>query len=110
MVKTKTELNKIIKYFISNLKKKIRISYVISFGSYARGNPRPYSDIDVAVISPDFNEMDEIKAMQFLSLEAKDSEALIEPISFPSKELKHIEKGSFLDYILKNGRIVYKAV
>lgn len=108
MVKTKVELNKSINRFISKVRKKIRISYVILFGSYANGTPRPYSDIDLAVISPDFDKMKEIEAMQFLSLQAKDSDILIEPVSFPFKELKHLTKGSFLDYILKNGKIVYK--
>lgn len=110
MVKTKTELNRAIASFIFNLKKKIRISHVILFGSYARGKPRPYSDIDLAVISPDFDKMSEIKAMQFLSLQVKDSDVLIEPISFSSKELKHVPKGSFLGYILKHGKMVYKTV
>lgn len=108
MVKTKIELNKSINRFITRLKKRIRISYVILFGSYAKGSQRPYSDIDLAVISPDFDKMGEIEAMQFLSLQAKDSDVLIEPISFPLKELKYLIKGSFLDYILKNGKIVYK--
>lgn len=108
MVKTKTELNKSINHFISRLKRKIRISYVILFGSYAKGTPRPYSDIDLAVISPNFDKMKEIEAMQFLSLQAKDTDVLIEPISFSLKELKHLTKGSFLDYILKNGKIIYK--
>lgn len=109
MLKTETELRKSINRFISRLKRKIRISYVILFGSYARGTPHPYSDIDIAVISPNFDRMKEIEAMQFLSLQAKDSDILIEPISFPLKELKHLTNGSFLDYILKNGRIVYKS-
>lgn len=109
MVKTETQLKKAINRFITRLRRKIRISQIILFGSYARGNPRPYSDIDVAVISPDFNKMSEIEAMQFLSLQAKDADILIEPISFPSKELKHPVTGSFLDYILKNGKIIYKS-
>lgn len=108
MVKTKTELDKSINRFINRIKKKIHVSYVILFGSYANGTPRPYSDIDIAVISPDFDKMKEIEAMQFLSLQAKDSDILIEPLSFPLKELKHLTHGSFLDYILKNGKIVYK--
>lgn len=107
MVKTKAELDKSIGRFVSRIGKKIHVIYVILFGSYAGGTPRPYSDIDIAVISPDFDKMREIDAMQFLSVQAKDTDILIEPISFPAKELRHLMKGSFLDYILKNGKIVY---
>ena len=80
---------------------------MILFGSYARGNPRPYSDIDIAIISPNFDRMSEIKAMQFLSLGAKETDVLIEPLSFPLKELKNLEKGSFLDHIVKTGKIIF---
>ncbi len=37
--------------------KKLHLRKVILFGSYAYGDPRKRSDIDIAVISPDFSNL-----------------------------------------------------
>ena len=43
--------------FIKELKKKkIRVAKVVLFGSRASGTAHEYSDIDVAVVSPDFGK------------------------------------------------------
>lgn len=48
---------RIIKKFVKALKKEgIAIERVILYGSYAKGNPHPDSDIDVAVVSKNFGE------------------------------------------------------
>ena len=53
MVEKKIE--RIIQKFVAVLLNKgIRIEQVILYGSYASGNINPYSDIDIAIISPDF--------------------------------------------------------
>jgi len=55
MVEKKIEQT--INAFIKELKKKkIKISKVILFGSRASGRAHEYSDIDVAVVSPDFGK------------------------------------------------------
>jgi uncharacterized protein len=38
-------------------KKSLRVDRVILFGSYAHGKPHKDSDLDIAVISPDFEKM-----------------------------------------------------
>jgi len=38
------------------LKKNIKIDQVILYGSYASGHMKLYSDIDIAIISPDFGK------------------------------------------------------
>jgi predicted nucleotidyltransferase len=46
-----------INAFIKELKsKKIKVAKVILFGSRASGRAHEYSDIDVAVVSPDFGK------------------------------------------------------
>ena len=46
-----------INAFIKELKrKKIKIAKVVLFGSRASGRAHEYSDIDVAVVSPDFGK------------------------------------------------------
>lgn len=40
--------------FVEKLQSSIRVSGAYLFGSYAKGNATPDSDIDVLVLSPDF--------------------------------------------------------
>ena len=41
--------------FVDKLKRSIRVSGAYLFGSYAKGNATPDSDIDVLILSPDFS-------------------------------------------------------
>jgi predicted nucleotidyltransferase len=50
-------IQQIIKAFIQELKKrKIKVAKVILYGSRASGRSHEYSDIDVAIVSPDFGK------------------------------------------------------
>jgi|SRR3989344_3130924 len=74
--------------FVSELQKSgIRVQNAYLFGSYAKGNPKSYSDIDVCVISPDFGKdfVDEIVKMKQISRVVDDR---IEPIPFDNERLQ----------------------
>ena len=45
-----------VNHFINELKKKYRVQAAYIYGSHSKGNPTIWSDIDVAVISPDFSD------------------------------------------------------
>jgi predicted nucleotidyltransferase len=47
MALSEDQVIKIIRGFITELRREIPIKEVILFGSYARGNPKEYSDIDL---------------------------------------------------------------
>ncbi len=66
MVTISKELLDIINEYISKLSKEIKIDKVILFGSYAKGTNREDSDIDLAIFSDAFNEMDRVEGMTFL--------------------------------------------
>jgi len=52
-----TEIKQIIKRFVDTLAKKgVRIEQVILYGSYVSGNVHPGSDLDLAIVSPDFGK------------------------------------------------------
>ena len=51
---TKENVKSIISSFVESIKKDITVDQVYLFGSYAKGNPDRYSDIDLAVVSGDF--------------------------------------------------------
>ncbi len=56
MAAISSEIEAIIRRFITLLQKERRISRVFLYGSHAKGIAGEWSDIDLAVVSPDFSE------------------------------------------------------
>ncbi len=56
MVVATDEVIKVVEKFLRIVKDaNIRVERAILFGSYARGNAGEWSDIDIAIVSPDFS-------------------------------------------------------
>lgn len=54
---TKSDLKKIVKELKSALRKSgIKVGQLILFGSYAKGRPHPFSDVDLCVVSGQFGK------------------------------------------------------
>jgi predicted nucleotidyltransferase len=78
----KNKAIRIIKKFINALKREgINIDRVVLFGSYASGNARPESDIDIAIISKDFGN-DRVEEGMTLFRIAGKIDARLEPVPF----------------------------
>ncbi len=101
-------LNKVLREYRRKLQQRIKIRQVILFGSYARGRPRDYSDVDLAIISPDF-EGGTKRDYLLLDRAARDISPLIEAFPYTPRELKKRVKGDFLDEILRTGKVVYQS-
>ena len=56
MVKKQNKINESIKHFIAEIQKQYRIQAVYLYGSNAKGKTSIWSDIDLAIISPDFSD------------------------------------------------------
>ena len=95
-----------IRKYVDELKKEITIDRVILFGSYARGNPKSYSDIDLAIFSKDFQDKDEIRNMQYLFQKTMAVDTSIEPHPFHPRDLRSPVKGTVVYEILKTGKRV----
>lgn len=95
MVKTKNEIEKTIKKFVSEISKDYRVTQVILFGSYAKGNPQPESDIDIAVVSPDFRDKPEMEILQYLSRKAMNFDTTFEVVAFVPEDLISPDPRSF---------------
>lgn len=95
-----------IKKFVEFLKQDIHVDRVVLFGSYAKGKPKPYSDIDLAIFSRNFKDKDELKNMQYLFKKASAVDTAIEPHPFHPKDLKSPEKGGLLYEIIKTGKVI----
>ena len=76
---------RVIKKFVNALKREgITIDRVILYGSYAKGNARFDSDIDVAVISKDFGK-DRVEEGMVLFRIAGKIDSRLEPVPFSTK-------------------------
>ncbi len=109
MVTTKAELSKTISDFVEGARSGIEIEVVLLYGSYARGTPHEWSDIDLAVISPDFEGVPMWRRQEVLAHLAALSDVRIEPIGYPSSEYHSPGPHSFLREIIRTGRVVYEA-
>jgi predicted nucleotidyltransferase len=79
------KVKQIINRFVDILVKKgIRIDQVILYGSYASGNMKQYSDIDLAIISPDFGN-DKFEESKLLLQAAWRVDPRIQPMPISSE-------------------------
>jgi len=98
----------IVNQYIETLKKRIRIDKVILFGSSVRGTIGQWSDIDLAVVSPDFGQ-NVIRDMEFLSLTAWEVNSAIEALAYTPDEYERADHQSFLGEIKRTGKLVYES-
>ena len=103
-----SELRKAVADFIERLQKGIRIEAVILYGSYAQGAPHEWSDVDIAVISPDFEGLSLSKRQEILSRLSLGRYPRLAPIGYPSSEYDDPAPASFLREIIRTGRVVWQ--
>lgn len=101
------DVEDVVMKFIAELRKRIRIRRVVLFGSYARGNPRPWSDIDLAVVSPDFHGGTE-EDFLLLAETARKVTSQIEAIPYLPEDMDDCDSRSFEADILRNGKILFE--
>ena len=92
-----------IKAKVDQLKQTIPIDCVFLYGSYAKGCPKEYSDIDLEVISPVFGN-DIIEEGVMLMLAFQDVSIMVEPRAYSREKYEAAEHGTFLhDEVIKKG-------
>lgn len=103
MAEISKEVDKTLTEYIQEVEKHLKLKKAVIFGSYAKGNFREDSDVDVAIFSDTFEgkSLIEINTLLF-SLARKFKNICIEPIGFDSSELNN--GNPFIKEILKNGR------
>ena len=90
-----------INEFIKEIKKHYNITTIILFGSYAKGTENEDSDIDIAVISDDFEDIYE--CMANLMGMTWDIDARIEPHPIKKKDFDYYDKIIAMDsYNIRN--------
>jgi predicted nucleotidyltransferase len=106
MVKDKAIIINKIKKYIKALEKNITVYKVILYGSWANGKPDEFSDIDLAIFSPDFGKH-KLKELQLLSKLSWEIDESIEAIPYSSDKLFTQNPLNFVYEIIKTGKTIY---
>ncbi len=105
---TRTEIKKLAKILVAELEKnRIKVAKIILYGSYAKGNPRDHSDIDVAIISPSFKDKRLLTIQEQLSKALSKYLAVIEPVGYSSEDFQIAAPETLLGEIKRSGKILY---
>jgi len=100
MFKKTRDVKRIIEKYRQELKNlNINSQKIILYGSYAKGNPREDSDIDLIVISDDFKDMNLRERLEILGIAAGRVFEPIEALGYTPKEIKQ-KKETFLEVII----------
>ena len=105
------DTKKVILKYIEGLKKVgIDPEQILLYGSYATGMAHKWSDIDIIVISKDFETIPPLKRLELLSLATWDVDAPIEAQGYTPREIAKGGKESIIwEEIERNHKVVYKA-
>ncbi|MBI5300453.1 MAG: nucleotidyltransferase domain-containing protein [Deltaproteobacteria bacterium] len=103
MVKTKNQIKTIIKAFVKEVRKSYRVEQAILFGSYVSGKATEFSDIDLAIVSPDFRGRPEMEILMDLSRKAMKIDTSLEVLAFTPEELVSPDPLSFSYQVKKTG-------
>lgn len=94
------------KYIQAIRNRNIRVEKAILFGSCAKGSTDENSDIDIAIISPDFGR-DYLEEAVMLKEISEDIDLDISPRPYSLNEYKRVKQGQFLyDEIISKGKPV----
>ena len=97
MAKKNDDITKIVKFFLKQVNRQYKIVEAYLYGSFAKGDAREWSDIDVAIISYDFSDDLFDERLNLMQMAASIDDR-IEPKPF---------KSEFFDY---NDPLVYEIV
>jgi predicted nucleotidyltransferase len=104
MAQARQQIKRLVSQYIRNLEKLgISIEKVIVFGSQAKGTFNKDSDIDIAIISEDFEKMGLWDRAKYLGRAARNIPYPIEALGFSPSQLKKVEQGTILDEITRSG-------
>ena len=96
----KRDILKIIDAYSKEIKKRYNVTDIILFGSYAKGTENEDSDIDIAIVSDDFDDI--YDCMAVLMGMTWDIDARIEPHPIKKKDFDEISN-FFVKEIIDTG-------
>jgi len=106
MVKTEREIKEIISRYTVELKKLgITSQRILLYGSYATGNAREDSDIDLIVISENFKNMNIRERLELLGIAGGKVFEPIAALGYTPEEIEANRRGTFLEEVLEQAQL-----
>ena len=109
MLKTNLSLNQIARELADFLSQHIHVDKLILFGSHGYGQPREDSDIDIAVISEDFERMSVLDKIDLFARTSVAVDSRVELVGFPKKKFMNPDPCTLLGVIKQRGKILISA-
>ena len=107
-VKTATHTEELIRRTLEYLRQRIQVEQAVLFGSHARGGADEWSDVDLAIISPDFARMPHTRLMDLLVDVSLAVDPSVEIRAYTPQDLQEARPSNFLGHILAEGKVVYR--
>lgn len=107
MAKATIDVTNAIMQYARALEKVIRLDKIILFGSYSRRASGEWSDIDLAVISPDFDGLDMFARLDLIAPARASRDSRIEALGYGSRQFEHADRLTFLGEIKRTGKVIY---
>ena len=104
MVRQFSEIEEIVRKVIRLVSESSPVQAAYLFGSYAAGNPRDDSDIDIAIFADGVDEMGAEERIVLITKIQKQFDAEIELHLFSSDMLKEERPSNFFGYIIAHGK------
>lgn len=108
MVKSISEIKKVVKEYKDELKRhNIRITKIVLYGSYAKGHPKSYSDIDLVIVSPDLARFSLLRRQELLAELTMNIDAPLEVLGYTPEEFKKSNQTIFGQIIRETGKLLH---
>ncbi|MFZ5763848.1 MAG: nucleotidyltransferase domain-containing protein [Thermodesulfobacteriota bacterium] len=85
------------------------VEQAVVFGSHAGGHPHAWSDIDLLVVSPQFDAMRDRSAINLLWRLAARIDSRIEPIPCGSKQWQEDDSSAIIEIARRQGEVLLAA-
>ncbi len=110
MAYEQSELAGRLERYLARLREDIAVQKAILYGSYAYGTPGQWSDIDLVILSSDFQGVPLPRRLERLAVLAwRAGVGDIEPLGFTPEEFETASPASFLGEVRERGIVVYEA-
>jgi predicted nucleotidyltransferase len=84
----------------------IRVSQAVLFGSYARGDARPDSDVDILVIAPEFDGPYDKSRIDLLWALRAQTDSRIEPVAVGERQWREDDASAIIEIARREGQAI----
>jgi predicted nucleotidyltransferase len=102
-------LTSVKRYLAALTTRGIVIERLVVFGSQAKGEAHEWSDIDILVISPQFDNMKDRNAINLLWRVAARIDSRIEPIPCGSRQWRDDDSSAIIEIARREGQVLEAA-